>query len=143
MPGGGEQLPGWFVVCTATSCSCSRGQPPHLCAMVWCDMVAVLNSYFVIQVPGDSEGGRLLCPTRSPPAHACIFLFYMLRPSNGLNFDYTNCKRYGMVWTHHQCRRNERAPLVIAAPTPLTCDVCPSDGQLPQTGSVARNSLRS
>ena len=26
---GGEQLPGWVVSCTATSCSRSRGRPPH------------------------------------------------------------------------------------------------------------------
>ena len=32
MPGGGEQLPGWVAVCTAASCSCSRGRPPHLFA---------------------------------------------------------------------------------------------------------------
>ena len=32
VPGGGEQLPGWVVSCTATSCSCSRGRPPHLFA---------------------------------------------------------------------------------------------------------------
>ena len=30
VPGGGESLPGWVVVCTTTSCSCSRGRPPHL-----------------------------------------------------------------------------------------------------------------
>ena len=29
VPGGGEQLPGWVAVCTAASCSCSRGRPPH------------------------------------------------------------------------------------------------------------------
>ena len=29
VPGGGEQLPGWVAVCTATSCSYSRGRPPH------------------------------------------------------------------------------------------------------------------
>ena len=27
VPSGGKQLPGWCVVCTATSCSCSRGHP--------------------------------------------------------------------------------------------------------------------
>ena len=32
VPGGGEQLPGWVAVCTATSCSCSRGRPPYLFA---------------------------------------------------------------------------------------------------------------
>ena len=52
MPGGGEQLPGWVVSCTATSCSCSRGRPSHLFAprvlvtvrnllMVWYGMVEV------------------------------------------------------------------------------------------------------
>ena len=56
-------MPGWFVVCTATSCSCSRGRPPHLFA------------------PANHKCGNI-CPQTGMCAHdffVCVCIFVRSR----------------------------------------------------------------